>query len=141
MIHVDEISDASNLTRGQLLIFLGQQLAPNTPLYNMAIAFTIEGHLDGDCFQRAFERCINDCDVMRTSFTAVDGVPQQFINNAIKARVDLIDLSNELDPAKAAKIWSEDRCQKILDLSGCLFDSALLKIGDNQHVWFFNLSM
>jgi amino acid adenylation domain-containing protein/non-ribosomal peptide synthase protein (TIGR01720 family) len=138
VIHVDEISNASNLTRGQFLIYMGQQLAPNTPLYNMAIAFTIEGDLDVDRFCKAFQRCINECDAMRTSFTTVDGVPQQISHDFLEAQVDLIDLTDQPDPAEAARIWSENRCRKILDLGSCLFDSALLKIGHNKHTWFFN---
>ena len=38
-----DLLERSNLTKGQFAIWTGQQLHPETPLYNVAFAFTIEG--------------------------------------------------------------------------------------------------
>ena len=41
-----ELLERSNLTKGQLLIWTGQQLDPEAPLYNMGFRFTIAGPID-----------------------------------------------------------------------------------------------
>ncbi|MEO1182352.1 MAG: hypothetical protein AAFX51_16230, partial [Cyanobacteria bacterium J06636_28] len=43
---IDTLASKSNLTPGQLLLWLGQKLNPETPLYNMVFSFTIQGEID-----------------------------------------------------------------------------------------------
>ena len=61
-----DLEERSNLTNGQLLIWTGQQLHPAAPLYNMAFRFRIPAPLDPQLFQRAFQMCVDTCDVLRT---------------------------------------------------------------------------
>ena len=57
------------LSQSQQLILAGQQLQPNDPLYNMVVVFEIEGCLDTDCFNDAFNILVKNCDALRTVFT------------------------------------------------------------------------
>ncbi|MCP4594575.1 MAG: hypothetical protein GY842_27915, partial [bacterium] len=77
---ITHILDRSNLTRNQLLVWLGQKLQPDVPLYNMSSVFSITGELDPGHFQRAFQALVSSSDGLRTVIREVDGIPQQRVN-------------------------------------------------------------
>ena len=56
------------LTESQILIWTGQKLQANEPLYNMVLRFDIEGPIDTQLFQQAFQKLIDSCDALRTVF-------------------------------------------------------------------------
>ena len=63
---LEEIAGRTNLSRAQFLIWMGQRLFPDSPLYNMVLRFTIEGALDEEAFRRAFTTLVAGSDAMRT---------------------------------------------------------------------------
>ncbi len=128
----------SELTRGQMLLWAGQQLLPDTPLYNMAAAWTIHGPLDRDVFVEAFASLVRDADALRTVVDVHDGVPMQTVLDDIAHRLPIIDLSGEPDPTHAAERWAQHRTEQPLDISRRSFDSALLVLARDEHVWYLN---
>ncbi|MEO0868545.1 MAG: condensation domain-containing protein, partial [Cyanobacteria bacterium J06642_11] len=70
---VDAIAAKSNLTTGQILLWLGQKLNPGTPLYNMVFSFTIQGTIDASHFQKAFQQLVHHCDVLRLTILFNNG--------------------------------------------------------------------
>ncbi|MGA1235730.1 MAG: amino acid adenylation domain-containing protein [Limisphaerales bacterium] len=133
-----EWSTLSNLTGSQLLFFLGQQLDKDAPLYNMALAFRIRGRLDTDRFKSAFVLCVEQSDALRTVFEYEDGVPYQKVLPVLEYGVELIDLAGVADPAREAVEWMVQRSRRLLSLDRCLFDSVLLRLGEEDWIWFFN---
>jgi len=67
------VAEASGLTQAQSLMWTGQQLSPDTPLYNMVLAFRIAGPVDIPAFRSAFAALVDGTDALRTVFPAVDG--------------------------------------------------------------------
>ncbi|MBO0800030.1 MAG: non-ribosomal peptide synthetase, partial [Blastocatellia bacterium] len=67
----------SNLSRNQLLVWTGQKLQPDVPLYNMVHTFTISGAVDAKHLQNAFQTLLNSSDALRTVIEEIDGIPQQ----------------------------------------------------------------
>ena len=64
----DPVDDASNLTRNQYLMWLGQTLAPESPAYMHGPAGWISGPLDPECscytcrnYSRAYLRHLDRC--------------------------------------------------------------------------------
>ena len=49
-------SSDTELTTSQLRIWTGQMLNPDKPLYNMAMAFHIDGAIDASTFSSVFQR-------------------------------------------------------------------------------------
>ncbi len=47
----EKIFECSNLTKSQFLIWLGQKLNPDSSLYNVMVAFTINGKVEAATFQ------------------------------------------------------------------------------------------
>lgn len=133
-----QILDRSNLTKNQLLIWLGQQLQPEIPLYNGVHTFAIPVDVDPRAFQVAFQALIDCSDVMRTVVLSVDGVPRQRVLRAFPYTVEYLDFSEAPDPTDRLSAWALERSRRPLDLSVCPFDSALIRLRDRQFVWYLN---
>src|SRR5215203_1887003 len=87
----------SNLTQSQLWIWIGQQLNPDVPLYNVVFTFELFGEINVSHFQTAFQILINKSDSMRTVFESIDEIPQRKILDSFSYEVEFLDLSQEKD--------------------------------------------
>lgn len=122
-------------THQQRLIWLDQQLHPDVPLYNNTWTFTIHGNVDRLRFNHAFERLVARRDSLR--MVIVDqGGPRLAFLGALPAVVDFVDLSGFFPPEQALDAWLESRSRRIFDLGRPLFDSALIRLGSDVHVWY-----
>ena len=127
-----------DLTTSQSLIWTGQGLQPDDPLYNMVLAFRIRGTLEAELFQDAFQSVVNACDALRTRFVVIDGNPKrQVLDSAIYA-MPVEDFSIETDPDAAAAAWIDAHKICNFDLALCLFDSALLRLREDDYIWYLN---
>ncbi|MEM6254385.1 MAG: amino acid adenylation domain-containing protein [Cyanobacteria bacterium P01_D01_bin.156] len=135
---VDEIAAQSNLTTGQILLWLGQKLNPDSPLYNMVFSFTIQGEIEPVHFQRAFQQLVNHCDILRLTIVESDGIPQQQVAPHLEYTLPFIDFSKQANPSAASKQWMREQSTKLLNLQTCLFDSALLQLASDRFIWHFN---
>ena len=77
----------SNLTPRQQLIWIEQQLAPELPANNMVATFTICGPLVVDRLKAAVQRVVDQCDVLRTVFEEVEGLPRQQVLDHVPAEL------------------------------------------------------
>lgn len=129
----------SNLTRLQLLYWVGQALRPGAPIFTGALAFTLSGPLDVARLREAFTAVVAESDALRTIVTiGVDGIPQQVVVDQMPVAMPLVDLSHADAPETAANAWMQARSQQVPMLSQCLFDAALLRLADEKHIWFIN---
>ena len=126
------------LTAGQRLIWSGQQLSPGSPLYNMAIRVDISAALDPERFRAAFQSVVEASDVMRAVFDVTDAGPVATVLPHAPRRFEVIDLSRDPDPERAATAWIADRVRRPIDLSTASFDAALLRLGPERWTWFFD---
>ena len=135
-----DVIDRSNLTRSQFLMWLGQQLDPDVPLYNMIQTFRIEGAIDPDAFRRAWRSTVAASDALRSTVVVEAGVPMRKVGTAPSADVDvdveIVDLRHELDGETAAATWIEQRKIRELTLDEQLWDTALLMVADDVVVWY-----
>ncbi|MDX1531664.1 MAG: condensation domain-containing protein, partial [Rhodothermales bacterium] len=126
------------LTKSQHLLWTGQQLHPEAPLYTMALAFTLRGPLDAEAFQRAFQALLDRSDALRTVVETRRGVPVQRVRPPAPYAVERVDLSREADPDAAFSAWAADRARRLFDLRERLFDAALVRLAPDRHGWFLN---
>ena len=132
------LNNVSNLTQSQLLIWTGQQLSPNVPLYNSVFTFELSGKIHVSHFQTAFQILIDKSDSMRTVFESIDEIPQTKLLDSVSYKVELLDFSNEKNPNEHFKFWLNERKKINFDLTKPLFDSVLIKIQQNKYQWYFN---
>ena len=126
-----------HLTWSQRLLWMGQSLFPDSPLYNMVLAFEVHDRVDPVRFESAWRSVVNRSDALRMTVTS-DEPPLLRIRDPYAARVEFLDFSNEPDAGSAAEAWISAQARHPLDPSVQLFDCALLRLGERRHVWFLN---
>ena len=131
----DDILDHSNLTGRQFLIYAGQRLHPGLVLYNSVYSIGWPG-LDTKRFQAAWQAFVDSCDALRTLVDEVDGIPQQRVLPPAPVEVECVDLRRE---TLSARQWIEQRLQRPLVLTERIYDTALLRTGEEDYVWFLHI--
>ena len=132
-----EIYERSNLTMNQLLVWSGQRLQRDLPLYNVAGLCDLRGRIDLEHFRRAFRKLVGCSDALRTVFREVDGIPVQTVLPDMPAGVESLDWSDRENGRAMVDEWATERCRRPFDPERCLFDCALIKLGDDAFVWYF----
>lgn len=133
-----DIYERSNLTRLQLLFWVGQRLRPEIPLFNAIQIFTIPTAIDLQRFRRAFDVLLEHSDALRTVLEEVDGVPQQRVVSGFSNPLDMLDFSDAADPELAFQSWLQQRRVAAINLRERAFDAALIKIAADRFVWYLN---
>src|SRR5688572_30663550 len=133
-----DFNKLSDLTQSQLLIWTGQQLSPNVPLYNSVFTFEVSGEINVSHFQTAFQILIDKSDSMRTVFESIDDIPQTKLLDSVSYQVGLLDFSKEKLPNEYFQSWLNERTKKSFELSKPLFDSVLVKMPADKMIWYFN---
>ena len=120
----------------QRLWFL-DQLEPESTLYNIHDAMPWKGRLDRGALERAFGEVVRRHEVLRTTFTAVDGVAMQVVGPAGEMRLEVVDLSGlgeEERADEAARVGEEDALRPFDLERGPLLRARLVKLGKEEHV-------
>ncbi|MGH3971721.1 MAG: amino acid adenylation domain-containing protein, partial [Pseudonocardiaceae bacterium] len=133
---LDELYEQSNLTKNQLLVWVGHQLQPGLPLFNVASTITLTTQIDIPAFRWAVQVLVNSSDALRTVIRERAGVPYQDVLDHLLAPVELVDLSHLPDAAEALDRWVLDRCQTPFDLTNRLIDVALLRPSSTRIVCY-----
>jgi amino acid adenylation domain-containing protein len=124
------------LTRGQELMWIGQRLHPDAPLYNMVFVFRIAGRIDIDAFRRAFDALTVAVPALRTVIREQEGMPQQVLLRPVPHELEIIDLVAEANPDVALARWVDARRALRLPLDKRLWDSALVRLGADRFAWY-----
>ncbi|WP_158664903.1 non-ribosomal peptide synthetase [Pseudomonas sp. SWI44] len=107
------------------------QLDPQGSAYTMSSVLRLQGALDGDALQAAFDELVARHESLRTRFTEVDGQAVQLVD--AHARI-LVEQQTVVDPAGVAELV-EAYGQQPFDLrQGPLLRVKLLRVDDQQHV-------
>ncbi len=126
----------SDLTKSQFLIWMGQKMNPESPLYNMVLTFEFSADVDREIFRESFQWLLDHSDSLRTVIEESDGTPFQRVRDTFPFLMDFLDFSQEPDARATLKRWIEKRCVRPFGLGERLFDSALLRISDDGYVWY-----
>lgn len=120
------------------MIWAGQNISPDAPLYNMAFAFELKGEINISIFREAFQLLIQDCEVMRMQLTIEQERPVQIIQEKIDFQLPFLDFSASENPDQELKDWLATQIKKQFDLSEILFDAALIKVNEDHFCWYLN---
>ena len=134
---MDAACARTNLTKNQFLIWAGQQLQPEVPLYNITALFTIPGPVDRRHFQIAFQALVDGSDALRTVIEEVEGLPRRRVLPQVRYVVEGPDFSPSADPEARLRAWATERAQQPFDLGVRLFEAALAKVAEDRFVWLF----
>ncbi|AFY44045.1 non-ribosomal peptide synthetase [Nostoc sp. PCC 7107] len=112
------------------------QLNPNSPTYNIPIVIHFQGCVNLTVLQDSLNEIIQRHEVLRTSFTEVDGQPCQVINQTVFATLPFEDLRSlpESQRHSAAESLATEFAQQPFDLSApSLLRVKLVQLDDTNH--------
>ena len=118
-----------------MMLYLGQQVRPDIPLYNMAMGFSLDGELNHRLLSRALQHCVDTSDALRTVFVQTKEVPQRVVLPSLSITTDQV----ELESHAAARQWMRRRTRSNFELDRLLLDSALIRISGGATIWYLNL--
>jgi amino acid adenylation domain-containing protein/non-ribosomal peptide synthase protein (TIGR01720 family) len=133
---------ALRLSFAQERLWFLDQLEPGSASYNIPAAVRLTGALDAVALERALAAIYRRHEVLRTTFTAVDGRPTQVIHADATLRFLIQDLSEMLaddrEAAMRAEVLAEARLP--FDLArGPLFRARLIRLGVDEHVLLYTM--
>jgi amino acid adenylation domain-containing protein len=120
----------------QRLWFL-DQLEPGSPVYNMPTALRLKGSLDIPALEHGLSEIVKRHEVLRTTFTTVDGQPTQVIHAAHPLTIPMMDISawsGDAQTAEAYRLLTAAVEQPFNLQQGPLMRTLLLRCGPAEHI-------
>lgn len=120
----------------QRLWFLNQ-LDPDSPAYNIPCSVRLNGWLNVKALKRALSEIVGRHEILRTTFTAVDGEPMQVVHATRPVSLPVADLSGLELPnreAEALHLAAEEARRPFDFTQGPLMRAMLLRLGEQEHV-------
>ncbi|HWW75790.1 MAG TPA: condensation domain-containing protein, partial [Pyrinomonadaceae bacterium] len=134
--------DVAPLSFAQQRLWFLDQLQPGSAMYNVPLALRLTGRLDLAAFEKAISELVRRHEVLRTTFTAVDGRPAQLIHPPRALDIPLVDLSqqDEQERERRAQQAAAEEARRPFDLTaGPLLRVSLLRLAPEEHVCLFTL--
>lgn len=116
-----------DLTATQAALWLDQQLFVGKPIYNTGQVLTIRGGLRVDLFEIALRETIAESPGLRLPPRSAPASPD----------LALLDFREEENPRATAEEWMRAEMGRVIALDDpALFRFALIRIGEDQTLWF-----
>ncbi|MCI0423711.1 MAG: condensation domain-containing protein, partial [Acidobacteria bacterium] len=125
----------------QRLWFL-HQIAPESSVYNVPVALRLEGPLNPSALGEALNGLIRRHEVLRTTFTEVDGQPVATINLPPDESLPVLDLGTLPSAEQRVHVrqLADEEARLPFDLErGSVIRARLLKLSDTAHVLLLTL--
>lgn len=129
---------ATNLTKYQLLMWMGEKLHAGRPVYNMITTVHLPVAVDPARFSRAAARVVRSTDALRTVIREAGGVPRRETVEPGSYTPDCIDLSGSPDPEGAYRDWKREREARLHRIDERMFDLALVRLAPDHAVFWLN---
>ena len=125
------------LTYAQQRLWFLDQLEGGNSSYNIPAAFRLTGRLDAEALTLTLNEIVRRHDMLRTTFSVMNGKPVQVIAPVQKIHLPILDLSdlNEGSRAVEARMISGREAQYVFDLSSePPIRARLLRLGKEEHI-------
>lgn len=126
-----------SLSHGQQRLWMHQQSAPDSPIYNLPIAYHLKGAIAPTLLQQSLQAIVQRHESLRTSFVVVEGEPVQRISPHLDVELPVVDLrhlSPDRQDSESQRIAIAD-AQKPFDLTEPpLWRFQLLHLGETQFI-------
>ena len=133
---------AAPLSFAQRRLWFLDQLEPGASAYNIPLALRLHGELQVRAFAQALAEIVRRHEVLRTTFAVVDNEPLQMIAPFAPPALPCIDLTPWSSAAREAELRRliSAEAQQSFDLArGPIMRTSLIKLGENEHVFLFNI--
>ena len=130
------------LSLAQERLWFLHQLTPGNVAYNMFTAVRLKGDFDVTALEKSFNEIIRRHEILRTSFSSIDGAPAQIIEPAVTLTLPLVDLSHLPEAQREAEVQSlaaEEAHRPFVLTEAPLLRASVLRLGDRDHVVLVNM--
>ena len=121
----------------QRRFWLLDQLYPGNTALNIPLAFQFAGPLDLDVLERAINAMVERHEILRTSFSQVDGATKQVIQARAHLPLGVIDLESvpvEMRPDRVEQEMIAEAARPLSLTQAPIFRAVLLRLGAKDHV-------
>jgi amino acid adenylation domain-containing protein len=125
------------LTHSESLVWTGQQLAGEQPVYNMAFGLYLDD-LQIDPFRRAFETLVHRFPPLQATVQSGASATELVYSIPDRGELPVHDFTTEADADERARAWMSNRATRPFEVADRLYDSALLIIGRQRCIWYIN---
>ena len=124
------------ITEAQSGLWFAQKLDPANPIFNTAHYLDIEGALDIDAFRAAVDQASTEAEALALRFRDIDGEVSQTVDPAHRPLLQVIDLSDAVDPrAEAMAAMRADHDTPIDPTRDPLAANLLFVLGCDRFLW------
>ncbi len=130
-------AQSAPLSFSQQRLWFLDQYEPNSSVYNVASALRLEGRLDLEALKQSLNEIVRRHEALRTTFSIVEGEPQQVIVPSLSVSIPIVDLtgSSESDKEDQARAVASNEALRPFDLrQGPLFRSMLVRLSSHHHI-------
>ena len=136
---IKPVPRSGNLTLSfaQERLWFLDQLQPDSSIHNMRAAFCLKGALNVAALEQSLAEIVRRHEILRTTFSAVDGMPVQVISPYIDLRLPVIDAREVHEPEREIKVQQITRqeFEQPFDLEKApLWRFKLLRLAEEEHV-------
>ncbi len=137
--HIPRLSRQTNqfpVSFMQRSMWVLNQLEPGTPVYNIFMAVRLSGPLNVSLLERSFNEIVLRHEVLRTTFSMVDGKLLQVIHPPQPvplAQTDIRHVPADQREAEALRLVAVEAQQPVDLERGPLFRVALLRLDEQEH--------
>lgn len=134
--------DATPLSFAQQRLWFLNQLDPESPFYNICVAWRFKGALNTSALQQALNTLVDRHETLRTTFALFDGEPIQKITQSLALGLLVTDLSGfdaEVRESSLQKLCAEE-ARWVFDLEkGPLLRCSLFLLEADNNVLMLNI--
>jgi amino acid adenylation domain-containing protein len=126
----------------QELLWLLSQVFDDGIAYNAPAAFQLEGPLDLDLLSRAFNGLVARHEILRTTYSVIDGQPAQLIAPHAEIELNIVDLrhrSADERHAEAQRILKEESRFPFDLVNGPVIRPTVIRLADHEHILMLNM--
>ena len=127
------------LSYAQRRLWFLEQLLPGNTAYNIPAAVRLKGRLNIPAVEKGLQAVIRRHEVLRTTFTTVNGNPMQVIHRHLEIPLQLVDLSAVNGDDQEARLQQEMRRIAGMPFAlekGPLMRITLFRLNPEEHVLF-----
>src|SRR5499426_2139556 len=129
--------DSIPLSFAQQRLWFLDKYEPNLSVYNVPSALRLSGELDRDALKQTLNEIVRRHEVLRTTFSMVEGEPLQVISPSLAVSLPMVNLTDrsESEREDEARRLATEEARRPFDLSeGPLVRLMLLRLAENEHV-------
>jgi amino acid adenylation domain-containing protein len=139
---VQSTTNVHPLSFAQARLWFLDQLEKGNPAYNITFALRLQGALDVTLLEQSLNELVRRHEILRTTFSMVDGQPVQVITSCLRLSLPVEDYQNLLEAERESEVrhLMTQEARQPFDLTQApLLRAKLLRLTQQEHIFILTL--